>query len=69
MAVKALSWVQAVAILLGMAMLGYLLYRMAGGHPGRKLLPTVALLTFVIVFIGEFVGRMLFYGSMVRTGI
>lgn len=63
------SGVQAAAVLLGLALLGYLLYRLSGGHAGRRLLPTIALVTFAIVFVGEFVGRMLFYVSMVRTGI
>ncbi|AQP45229.1 dimethyl sulfoxide reductase anchor subunit family protein [Tessaracoccus flavus] len=63
------SGVQAAAVLLGLALLGFLLYRLSGGHAGRRLLPTIALVTFAIVFIGEFVGRMLFYVSMVRTGI
>lgn len=63
------SGVQSAAVLLGMALLGYLLYRLSGGHAGRRLLPTIALVTFAIVFVGEFVGRMLFYASMVRTGI
>lgn len=63
------SGVQAAAVLLGLALLGYLLYRLSGGHAGRRLLPTIALVTFAIVFVGEFVGRMLFYVSMIRTGI
>lgn len=49
-------------------MLAYLLFRLSG-HAGRSLLPTIAVAAFVLVFIGEFIGRMLFYASMVRVGI
>lgn len=52
----------------GVTLLAYLLFRLSG-HAGRSLLPTIAVAAFVLVFIGEFIGRMLFYASMVRVGI
>jgi len=63
------SGLQTVLILFGVAALGYLLYRMSGGHAGKKVLPTIALIAFTLVLIGEVIGRMLFYASMVRVGL
>ena len=53
----------------GVTLLAYLLFRLSGGHAGRSLLPTIAVAAFALVLIGEFIGRMLFYASMVRVGI
>lgn len=63
------SMAQAILVFLGVALLGYLLFRLSGGHAGRRLLPTIALVSFFLVLIGEVIGRMLFYASMVRIGI
>jgi len=63
------SIAQAVLVLAGVALMAYLLFRLSGGHAGRSLLPTIAVAAFALVFIGEFIGRMLFYASMVRVGI
>ncbi len=63
------STAQTVLIFLGVAALAYLLYRLAGGHAGKRLLPAVALVAFALVLTGEVIGRMLFYASMVRIGI
>lgn len=63
------SGLQTVLIFFGVAALGYLLYRMSGGHAGKKVLPTIALIAFTLVLIGEVIGRMLFYASMVRVGL
>ena len=60
---------QNILIFAGIAALGFLLYRMAGGTAGRRLLPTIAVISFVLVLAGEIVGRMLFYASMVRIGV
>lgn len=53
----------------GIAALFFLLYRMAGGTAGRRLMPTAAVVAFVLVLAGEVIGRMLFYASMVRIGV
>ncbi|WP_168582597.1 dimethyl sulfoxide reductase anchor subunit family protein [Gephyromycinifex aptenodytis] len=54
---------------LGIAALGYLLVRLSKGPVGQRLVLNVAVCAFVFVFAGEFIGRMLFYASMVRTGL
>lgn len=60
---------QAILVFLGVVLLGYLLFRLSGGHAGRRLLPRIALISFFLVLTGEIIGRMLFYASMVRIGI
>lgn len=56
-------------MLVGVGLLAYLLYRLSGGHAGRRLLPSIAVVSFLLVLTGEVIGRMLFYASMVRIGI
>lgn len=63
------SLAQALLVLVGVGLLAYLLYRLSGGHAGRRLLPTIAVVSFLLVLTGEVIGRMLFYASMVRIGI
>lgn len=64
------SMAQTVLIFVGIALLGYLLFRMSGREgAGARLLPVVAVTAFVLVLAGEVIGRMLFYASMVRVGL
>lgn len=65
----AFSAAQNILTFAGIAALFFLLYRMAGGTAGKRLLPTAAIVAFVLVLAGEVVGRMLFYASMVRIGV
>ena len=65
----AFSASQTLLIFAGIALLGYLLYRMSGRDVGAKLMPTIAVAAFVLVLAGEVIGRMLFYASMVRVGM
>nr|NLI50416.1 dimethyl sulfoxide reductase anchor subunit [Propionibacterium sp.] len=53
----------------GIAALFFMLYRMADGNAGKRLMPTAAIVAFVLVLAGEVIGRMLFYASMVRIGV
>ena len=59
---------QSVLLFAGVATLGVLLFRAASDR-GRKVLPLLAVTAFVLVLAAEFIGRMLFYASMVRTGL
>ncbi|MBB1509664.1 DmsC/YnfH family molybdoenzyme membrane anchor subunit [Tessaracoccus sp. MC1756] len=63
------STTQTVLIFLGVAILGYLLFHLSGGRPGKRLLPVITLFAFALVLAGEVIGRMLFYASMVRVGV
>lgn len=63
------NFAQTALIFLGVAALGLLLYRMSSGNAGKRMLPVIALVAFVLVLAGEVIGRMLFYASMVRIGI
>ena len=66
----AFSAAQTILVFAGIALLGYLLYRMsAKDGAGARLLPTIAVLAFLLVLTGEVIGRMLFYASMVRVGV
>ncbi|MDO5735651.1 MAG: dimethyl sulfoxide reductase anchor subunit [Propionibacteriaceae bacterium] len=65
-----LSAAQNILIFLGVAGLGFLLFRMAGSQGGwSKLLPITTVAAFVLILSGEFIGRLLFYATMVRVGI
>lgn len=64
-----LSGAQTILIVLGIAALAFLLFRMSGGGATRRLLPAIAVTAFALVFAGEFISRMLFYASMVRIGM
>ncbi len=63
------SALQSILIVLGIACLAFLLWRMASGGATRRLLPAIAVTAFALVFAGELVSRMLFYASMVRVGM
>lgn len=64
------SAAQTILIFAGIALLGFLLLRLSGRDgAGARLLPAVAVLSFLLVLAGEVIGRMLFYASMVRVGI
>lgn len=65
----AFSAAQTILIFLGIALLGFLLYRMSGKDAGAAMLPVIALSAFFLVLAGEVIGRMLFYASMVRVGM
>ena len=64
------SAAQTILVFVGIGLLAYLLYRMSGKEgAGSRLLPSIAVLAFLLVLAGEVVGRMLFYASMVRVGV
>lgn len=64
------SAAQTFLVFAGIALLGYLLYRMSGKEgAGARLLSSIAVLAFLLVLAGEVIGRMLFYASMVRVGM
>lgn len=66
----AFSAAQTILVFAGIALLGYLLYRLSGqADAGSRLLPTIAVASFLLVLAGEVIGRMLFYASMVRVGV
>lgn len=65
----ALSAAQNILIFAGVISLGFLLLRMAGNRPVTGLLPIITVVAFVLVPSGEFIGRLLFYATMVRVGI
>lgn len=58
-----------VLIFAGIALLGALLVRLSRGRVSHGTVFGVALGAFVLVFAGEFIGRMLFYATMARTGL
>lgn len=60
---------QLVLIFAGVATLAVFLVRAARRPASVRLLATVAVTAFVLVLAGEVIGRMLFYASMVRTGL
>lgn len=64
-----LSAAQNILIFAGIIGLGFLLFRMAGSRGVSRLLPVVTVAAFVLVLSGEFIGRLLFYATMVRVGI
>lgn len=64
-----LSAAQNILIFAGIMGLGFLLLRMAGNRPVTRLLPVTTVLSFLLVLGGEFIGRLLFYATMVRVGI
>lgn len=61
--------IQYTAIVSGVAVLGYFLARLTRGPVAQRVVTGVAISAFGLVFLGELVGRMLFYASMVRTGL
>lgn len=63
------SAAQTILIFAGIALLGYLLFRMSGAGARSSLLPVIAVTAFILVLTGEVIGRMLFYASMVRVGL
>ncbi|RMB62122.1 dimethyl sulfoxide reductase anchor subunit family protein [Tessaracoccus antarcticus] len=64
-----LSAAQNILIFAGVVGLGFLLFRMARSRGVSRLLPVVTVAAFVLVLSGEFIGRLLFYATMVRIGI
>ncbi|NLT31325.1 MAG: dimethyl sulfoxide reductase anchor subunit [Propionibacterium sp.] len=63
------SAAQNILIFAGILLLGILLFLLSGKHRAKTILPIVAVTAFVLVLAGEVIGRMLFYASMVRTGL
>lgn len=59
---------QTLLVFLGVALMGVLLWFLSRGSK-RTWLPWLAVGAFVLVLSGEFIGRMLFYASMVRVGL
>lgn len=60
---------QYVAIVTGVAVLGWFLAKLSKGRVGQGMLTGVVVSAFALVLVGELVGRMLFYAAMVRTGL
>ena len=61
------SGASTILVFAAVALMGFLLYRLASGQ-GRQLLSMLAVSAFVLALAGEFIGRQLFYASMVTTG-
>lgn len=64
-----LSAAQNILIFAGIIALGFLLFRMSGGRALGRLMSVTTVAAFVLVLGGEFIGRLLFYATMVRVGI
>lgn len=60
---------QLLLVFAGVAILGVFLLRVARRPVPARVLTTVAVTAFALVLAGEVIGRMLFYASMVRTGL
>lgn len=63
------SAAQNILIFAGITLLGFLLFRMAGGRMLGRVMSLTTVAAFVLVLGGEFIGRLLFYATMVRVGI
>lgn len=63
------SALQNILIFAGVLLMGLMLFRMSGRNAGARWLPAIVVAALVPVFLGEVLGRMLFYASMVRTGM
>lgn len=63
------SAAQNILIFAGITLLGFLLFRMAGGRVLGRVMSLTTVAAFVLVLGGEFIGRLLFYATMVRVGI
>lgn len=62
------SGAQTVLVFLAVVMMSVLLYLLARGKD-VKIVMYLAVAAFVLVLVGEFIGRQLFYAAMVRTGM
>ncbi|MGO4956936.1 dimethyl sulfoxide reductase anchor subunit family protein [Luteococcus sp. Sow4_B9] len=64
------GWRTAQALLLAAALLclAYLLFKLVARVDSYQFLPALGVVAFALAFVGEFIGRLMFYGSMVRVG-
>jgi anaerobic dimethyl sulfoxide reductase subunit C (anchor subunit) len=60
---------QLVLVFLGVALLGLFLSRLATRFNTARMLAIAPVAAFVLVFVGEIIGRMLFYASYARVGL
>jgi anaerobic dimethyl sulfoxide reductase subunit C (anchor subunit) len=58
-----------VLVFLGAGLLSIFLFRYAKASANARVLATVATCAFALVLVGEFIGRGLFYESMIRIGM
>jgi len=53
----------------GAGLLGVFIYQNASSAHGERVMGTLAYVAFVLVLIGEVLGRFLFYATYVRVGV
>ncbi len=63
------SLAQAILTFAGLAILGIFLAQLSRGKVGHRAVVGVAMSAFSLILVGEVIGRMLFYASMVRIGL
>jgi anaerobic dimethyl sulfoxide reductase subunit C (anchor subunit) len=63
------SLVAAILTFAGLAILGIFLAQLSRGKIGHRAVAAVAISAFTLILVGEVIGRMLFYASMVRIGV
>ncbi|WP_394277082.1 dimethyl sulfoxide reductase anchor subunit family protein [Luteococcus sp.] len=65
------GWQVAGTLLLAAALLclAYLLFKLVAQVGNYRFLPALGVVAFALALAGEFIGRLLFYGSMVRVGV
>lgn len=64
-------WIRLILVATTAILLGFFIYRMAGDAKRTNLsvLTTLVIVTLVLAFSGELMGRMLHYLAMVRVGL
>jgi anaerobic dimethyl sulfoxide reductase subunit C len=65
----AYSLAQAILTFAGLAIMGIFLTQLSRGKVGHRAVVGVALSAFSLILVGEVIGRMLFYASMVQVGM
>jgi anaerobic dimethyl sulfoxide reductase subunit C len=58
-----------ILVFLGAGVLGVFLYQTASSPEGERVMITVAYAAFALVFVGELIGRFLFYATAVKFGL
>jgi anaerobic dimethyl sulfoxide reductase subunit C (anchor subunit) len=64
-----LSVLRLALVFAGAGLLGVFIYRNASSGGGERVMGTLAYVAFVLVLIGEMLGRFLFYATYARVGV
>lgn len=64
-----LSVLRLALVFAGAGLLGVFIYRNASSAGGERVMGTLAYVAFLLVFIGELLGRFLFYATYARVGV